>query len=66
MERPSAQQIRAYYDEWAEREWHRFDRRPADRINLEIHRRFLARLVQPCDRVLEVGAGLGRLLQRLP
>lgn len=60
MERPSSEQIRAYYDEWAEREWHRFDRRPADRVNLEIHRRFLARLVQPGDRVLEVGAGPGR------
>jgi 2-polyprenyl-3-methyl-5-hydroxy-6-metoxy-1,4-benzoquinol methylase len=65
MERPSGQQIRAYYDEWAEREWHRFDRRPADRVNLEIHRRFLARLIQPGDRVLEVGAGPGRFTIQL-
>ncbi len=59
MERPPAEQIRAYYDEWAEREWDRFDRRPADRVNLEIHRRFLARL-HPGDGVLEVGAGVPR------
>jgi SAM-dependent methyltransferase len=65
MERPSGHQIRAYYDEWAEREWHRFDRRPADRVNLEIHRRFLARLIQPGDRVLEVGAGPGRFTIQL-
>jgi SAM-dependent methyltransferase len=65
MERPPARQIRAYYDEWSEREWHRFDRGPADRVNLEIHRRFLARLIQPGDDVLEVGAGPGRFTIQL-
>jgi SAM-dependent methyltransferase len=52
--------VRAYYDEYGEREWARFERRPMDRVNLEVHRRFLARLVKDGDRVLEVGAGPGR------
>src|SRR5205823_8297077 len=56
---------RSYYDEYGEREWYRFDRAPADRVNLEIHRRFLARLVRPGDRVLEVGAGPGRFTIQL-
>jgi len=57
--------VREYYDEYGEREWHRFDRQPADRVNLEIHRRFLARLVRAGDRVLEAGAGPGRFTIQL-
>jgi SAM-dependent methyltransferase len=52
--------VRAYYDEFGEREWERLERRPMDRVSLELHRRLLARLVQAGDNVLEVGAGPGR------
>lgn len=61
----SGDPVRSYYDEYADREWNRFDARPPDRVNLEIHRRFLARLVRPGDRVLEVGAGPGRFTIQL-
>ena len=58
-------QVRAYFDEYGEREWGRFEGSTAMRVNLEIHRRFLARLIQPGDRVLEVGAGPGRFTIQL-
>ena len=52
--------VAAYYDEYGEREWTRLERRPMDRVNLELHLRLLKRLVKPGDMVLEVGAGPGR------
>lgn len=55
----------AYFDEYAEREWERFERKPMDRVNLEIHRRLLARLVKSGDRVLEIGAGPGRFTTQM-
>src|SRR5262249_47966387 len=57
--------VRAYHDEFGDREWDRLERRPMDRVNLELHRRLLARLVQRGDRVLEVGAGPGRFTIQL-
>lgn len=57
--------MQAYFDEFGEREWERLERRPMDRVNLEIHRRLLARLVKCGDRVLEVGAGPGRFTVQL-
>lgn len=52
--------MRDYYDEWAESEWHRLDGDIPGRVAFEVHRRFLARYIEPGMRVLEVGAGPGR------
>lgn len=52
--------MRDYYDELGEEEWHRLARDLPGRVSFEVHRRFLARLVRPGHRVLEVGAGPGR------
>lgn len=57
--------VEAYFDEFGAREWDRLERRPMDRVSLEIHRRLLARLVKRGDRVLEVGAGPGRFTIQL-
>ena len=57
--------MEAYFDEFGEREWERLERRPMDRVNLELHRRLLARHVKRGDRVLEVGAGPGRFTIQL-
>ncbi len=57
--------MRAYFDEFGGREWDRLERRPMDRVSLEIHGRLLARLVRGGDRVLEIGAGPGRFTIRL-
>ena len=55
----------AYYDDYAEKEWTRFSRRPADRVNLVLHAHYLRRFVEPGARVLEIGAGPGRFTQVL-
>ena len=57
--------IAGFYDEYGEREWERFDARPMDRVNLEVHRRFVREFVRAGDRVLEAGAGPGRFTLEL-
>jgi len=52
--------MRHDYHELGEEEWHRLARDLPGRVSFEVHRRFLARLVRPGHRVLEVGAGPGR------
>jgi SAM-dependent methyltransferase len=52
--------VARFYDAYGEREWQRFDRSPAARVSLEIHRRLLGDFVKPGDRVLDAGAGPGR------
>ncbi|MFB9629806.1 class I SAM-dependent methyltransferase [Nonomuraea helvata] len=56
----SRERVRRYFDEFGDAEWDRLTGDVRGRVSLEIHRRFLARFVQPGDRVLEVGAGPGR------
>lgn len=56
--------VRAYFEQLGLGEWERFET-VRGRVNLEIHRRFLARFVTPGDRVLEVGAGPGRFTVQL-
>jgi SAM-dependent methyltransferase len=53
--------MRDFYDELADAEWSRLEETPRGRVSFEVHRRFLARFVSPGERVLEVGAGPGRL-----
>jgi SAM-dependent methyltransferase len=60
-----ADYIAGYFDEYGEREWERFETRPMDRVNLEVHRRFLREFVHAGDRVLEAGAGPGRFTLEL-
>jgi ubiquinone/menaquinone biosynthesis C-methylase UbiE len=50
----------AFYDDYAEREWMRFEDGTTSPVSLEIHRHYLRRFVRSGDRVLEVGAGPGR------
>jgi SAM-dependent methyltransferase len=52
--------VRAHFDALGEGEWDRLVQSPRTRVSLELHRRMLARFVQPGSRVLEVGAGPGR------
>ena len=52
--------VRAFFDQFADGEWTRLESSLAAQVSLEVHRRFLARFVQPGMRVLEVGAGPGR------
>ena len=60
-----AEYIAGFYDEYGEREWARFDKRPMDRVGLEVHLRFLREFVRSGDRVLDAGAGPGRFTLEL-
>ena len=57
--------VRTYYDQYAEKEWQRWDRSPVQRIKLEVHLHYLRQAIQPGDRVLEIGAASGRFTQEL-
>jgi len=57
--------IRQYYDQYAEKEWARWDRSPVEQVKLEIHLHYLRQYVEPASRVLEIGAGSGRFTQEL-
>jgi ubiquinone/menaquinone biosynthesis C-methylase UbiE len=50
----------AFYDDYGEREWVRFENGISSPVSLEIHRHYLRRFVRAGERVLEVGAGPGR------
>ena len=55
----------AFYDEYAEREWTRFDDGRTPRPSLDVHLAHLRRTVRPGDRVLEIGAWPGRFTVEL-
>jgi SAM-dependent methyltransferase len=55
-----ADAVRDFFDALGEGEWDRLVQSPHARVAFELHRRFLARFIQPGWRVLEVGAGPGR------
>lgn len=59
------QSIAAHFDAFAEREWTRLTRAPADEISLAIHTHYLEQHLGPGDRVLEIGAGPGRFTEVL-
>lgn len=52
--------VRRFYDQYGEREWARFERTPANRVNLHLHLWHLRRYVRQGDHVLDIGAGPGR------
>jgi ubiquinone/menaquinone biosynthesis C-methylase UbiE len=50
----------AFFDDYGELEWTRFEDGRNSRTSLEVHLHYLRRFIQPGDRVLDVGAGPGR------
>src|SRR5438477_5466057 len=56
----TARQVREHFDRLGELEWDRLEQDLRSQVSLEIHRRFLRRMVSPGSTVLEVGAGAGR------
>jgi ubiquinone/menaquinone biosynthesis C-methylase UbiE len=52
--------IAAFYDEYGDKEWTRFDDGRTPRPSLAVHFEQLRRFVAPGDRVLDIGAGPGR------
>ncbi len=50
----------AFYDEYGEQEWTRFDELRMGPANIDVHAHYLRRFVQPGDLVFDAGAGPGR------
>jgi len=57
--------VEAYFDEYGESEWDRFDRFALGAVHEHIHNHFLERFVRQGSRVLDIGAGPGRFTQTL-
>jgi SAM-dependent methyltransferase len=55
----------AFFDEYGEREWTRFEDGRTPAAGLDIHLRFLERFVRPGDRALDAGSGPGRFTAEL-
>jgi ubiquinone/menaquinone biosynthesis C-methylase UbiE len=53
-------QTAAFYDEYGEREWTRFEDGRTSRVSLAVHEHYLRRFVRRGDLVLDAGAGPGR------
>jgi len=57
--------VRTHYDQYAEKEWQRWDRGLVEQVQFEVHLHHLRQAIRPGDRVLEIGAGPGRFTQHL-
>jgi ubiquinone/menaquinone biosynthesis C-methylase UbiE len=57
--------VRVHYDQYAEKEWQRWDRSPVEQVKLAVHLHYLRQSIRPGDRVLEIGAASGRFTQEL-
>ena len=57
--------VKAYYDEYGEKEWERWDESPVQQIKFEVHLHYLRRYIRAHHRILEMGAGAGRFTQEL-
>lgn len=55
----------AFYDEYGEREWTRFEDGRTPPASLETHLHYLRSFVQPGDRTLDIGCGPGRFTLEL-
>jgi SAM-dependent methyltransferase len=58
--RYDAQQAAAFYDEYGEREWTRFEDGRTPAASIATHSHYLRRFVAEGDRVLDIGCGPGR------
>ena len=52
--------ISSFFNDYAEREWERFEGGGASRVNFLVHRHHLQRFLKSGDHVLDAGAGPGR------
>jgi SAM-dependent methyltransferase len=50
----------AFYDDYGEREWTRFEDGRTPAVSVDVHTHYLRRFVHAGDRVLDAGAGPGR------
>jgi hypothetical protein len=57
MSEYSAEAAAAFYDDYADREWTRFEDGRSSPVSFEIHRHYLHRFIRRRDRVIDVGAG---------
>jgi SAM-dependent methyltransferase len=60
MSEYSGEAAAAFYDDYADREWTRFEDGRSSPVSFEIHRHYLHRFIRRRDRVIDVGAGPGR------
>jgi ubiquinone/menaquinone biosynthesis C-methylase UbiE len=65
MARYDPEWVRSFYDEYAEREWARWDESPVQQMKFAVHLHYLRRYLDPSDRILDMGAGAGRFTQEL-
>jgi ubiquinone/menaquinone biosynthesis C-methylase UbiE len=63
--RYDASRAAAFYDEYGDREWTRFDDGRTGQASLAIHTEYLRRFIAPGQHVLDVGAGPGRFTMEL-
>lgn len=57
--------IAAFFDQYGEREWTRFEDGRTPATSLAVHNHYLHRFVRSGDRVLDIGAGPGRFTLEL-
>jgi SAM-dependent methyltransferase len=63
--RYDAPRIAAFFDDYGEREWTRFEDGRTPATSLAVHNHYLRRFVHSGDRVLDIGAGPGRFTLEL-
>jgi len=56
----TARRVREHFDRLGELEWDRLEQDLRSQVSLEMHRRFLRRMISDGSTVLEIGAGAGR------
>lgn len=61
----NADAISRFFDAYGVREWERLVQDPNTEVSLHVHNHYLAKYIEPGQRVLEIGAGAGRFTQYL-
>jgi SAM-dependent methyltransferase len=65
MAKYSPDWVAKHYDQYGDKEWGRLLETPVDEVSLHVHTHYLKQFIRPGSRVLDVGAGAGRLTQVL-